>query len=227
MKLATVRKVLTVATALVALTVISLVVAKYWLYAPSVPALPAGAEKTVDSFAIHDNPKPVPELMFVQEDGSPLTLEVFRGKVVLLNIWATWCAPCRREMPTLDRLQDNLGGPDFVVVALSIDREGVAVVKKFYDEIAIKNLKIYVDSTGKATRTLKVIGLPTTLLIDGEGREIGRLIGPAEWDTPEMVSFLRKRITKTSSLQAPADNQSAQVGPTRKDAGSSTGRVPR
>lgn len=219
MKLATGRKVLIAASILASLTLISLVVAKYWLFAPSVPTLPAGAEKTVDSFAIHDKPEPLPELKFVREDGSPLTLEDFRGKVVLLNIWATWCVPCRREMPTLDRLQDNLGGPDFVVVALSIDREGVAVVKKFYDEITIKNLKIYVDITGKATRTLKVIGLPTTLLIDKDGREIGRLIGPAEWDTPEMVSFLRKRITKSNSSRVPADVQSAQFSPTRKDAG--------
>ena len=227
MKLATVRKMVTAAGALAALTMISLVGAKYWLYAPSVPVLPAGTEMTVDSFAIHDNPKPVPGLKFVREDGSPHTLEDFRGKVVLLNIWATWCVPCRREMPTLDRLQAKLGGPDFEVVALSIDRAGVEVVKKFYDEIAIKNLKIYMDSKLKATRTLKVVGLPTTLLIDRRGRETGRLIGPAEWDTPEMVSFLRKRITKTNSSRARADIQSAKFGPTRKDAGSLMNRVPR
>ena len=165
-----------------------------------VAAFPAVAEKSVEGFAIHDSPMPIPELALQQRNGSPATLENFRGKVVLLNIWATWCVPCRKEMPTLDRLQGKLGGPGFEVVALSIDRAGVEVVEKFYREIAIKNLPIYIDSTGKATRTLKVVGLPTTLLIGADGREIGRLVGPAEWDAPEMVSFLRKHIKETRRL---------------------------
>ena len=155
---------------------------------------PSAAEKGADGFAIHDMPSPVPELPFRRGDGSSATLENFRGKVVLLNIWATWCVPCRKEMPTLDRLQAQLGGPGFEVVALSIDRAGVEVVEKFYQEIGIRKLAIYIDSTGKATRTLKVVGLPTTLLIDAAGGEIGRLVGPAEWDAPEMVAFLRKHI---------------------------------
>jgi len=159
-----------------------------------IAAFPAVAEKSVEGFAIHDSPMPIPELAFQQRNGSPATLENFRGKVVLLNIWATWCVPCRKEMPTLDRLQGKLGGPGFEVVALSIDRAGVEVVEKFYREIAIKNLPIYIDVTGKATRTLKVVGLPTTLLIGPDGREIGRLVGPAEWDAPEMIAFLRKWI---------------------------------
>jgi thiol-disulfide isomerase/thioredoxin len=161
---------------------------------------PAAAEKGVEAFAVHEAPKPVPELAFQRGDGSPATLNDFRGKVVLLNIWATWCVPCRREMPTLDRLQARLGGPGFEVVALSIDRAGVEVVRKFYGEIAIKNLPIYIDRAGKATRTLKVAGLPTTLLIDDAGGEIGRLVGPAEWDAPEMVSFLRRHIKEIRKL---------------------------
>ncbi len=178
-------------------------------------------------FTLYDTPHPISSVRFENGRGQALSLADFRGKVVLLNVWATWCAPCRREMPTLDRLQARLGGPDFEVVPLSIDRGGRPAVRRFYREIGITSLGIYVDKTGKATRPLRVLGLPTTLLIDGEGREIGRLIGPAEWDTSDMVSLLRKRLTKTSSLQAPADIQSAQFGPTRKDAGSSTGRVPR
>ncbi|MBI2584754.1 MAG: TlpA family protein disulfide reductase [Rhodospirillales bacterium] len=163
----------------------------------AVAAFPAVAEKSVEGFAIHDSPMPIPELEFQRGDGSPATLENFRGKVVLLNIWATWCIPCRKEMPTLDRLQAKLGGPGFEVLALSIDRAGVGAVRKFYEEIGVKNLAIYIDGTGKATRTLKVVGLPTTLLIDADGREIGRLVGPAEWDAPEMISFIRKRIKET------------------------------
>ncbi|MGH6661973.1 MAG: TlpA family protein disulfide reductase [Rhodospirillales bacterium] len=161
---------------------------------------PAAAEKGVEGFAIHDAPMPVPELAFQRGDGSPVTLKEFRGRVVLLNIWATWCVPCRREMPTLDRLQAKLGGAGFEVVALSIDRAGVEVVKKFYEEIGIKNLALYIDTTGKATRALKVVGLPTTLLIDAAGREVGRLVGPSEWDAPEMVSFLRKHVKETRRL---------------------------
>jgi len=103
-------------------------------------------------------------------------------------------------MPTLDRLQAKLGGPGFEVVALSIDRAGPTAVRKFYEEIGIKSLAIYIDGSGKATRTLKVVGLPTTLLIGADGREIGRLVGPSEWDAPEMVSFLRKHIKETRRL---------------------------
>src|SRR3546814_2217971 len=105
--------------------------------------------------------------------------------MILLNIWATWCGPCREEMPTLDRLQARLGGPDFEVVALSIDRAGIAVVSEFYDEIRVQHLAEYIDESAKAAGQLNAVGLPTTLLIDREGQEIGRQVGPAEWDAHE------------------------------------------
>lgn len=124
----------------------------------------------------------VADIAFTDADGKPLTLAVFKGKTVLLNLWATWCAPCRKEMPDLDRLQRDLGSDTFEVVALSLDRGGAAASKAFLDKIGIKNLKLYVDDTGRASAPLKIIGMPTTLLIDPEGREIGRLIGPAPWD---------------------------------------------
>ena len=85
-------------------------------------------------FAVHESPRPLPNIQFENGQGEAMSLADFRGKVVLLNIWATWCAPCRREMPTLDRLQATLGGPDFQVVALSIDRQGVPAVQEFYEE---------------------------------------------------------------------------------------------
>jgi thiol-disulfide isomerase/thioredoxin len=131
-----------------------------------------------------------------------MSLADFRGKVVLLNIWATWCAPCRREMPTLDRLQAQLGGSDFEVVALSIDRKGLPVVKEFYAEIGLDTLPIYVDQSGSAQRTLSVLGVPTTLLLDREGNEIGRLLGPAEWDSPEMMAFFRDYLKRTAAAEA-------------------------
>jgi thiol-disulfide isomerase/thioredoxin len=149
-------------------------------------------------FAVHDSPKPLPEIQFENGQGEWMSLADFRGKVVLLNFWATWCAPCRREMPTLDRLQAGLGGPDFQVVALSLDRKGLPVVQEFYKELGLETLPIYVDESGKAQRALSVLGLPTSLLLNRDGNEIGRLLGPAEWDSPEMVSFIRGYVERQS-----------------------------
>lgn len=143
---------------------------------------------------LHDTPRPVPEVAFTDGEGEPLTLDAWRGKIVLLNIWATWCGPCREEMPTLDRLQARLGGDRFEVVALSIDRAGVSVVAEFFEEIGIEHLRTFIDDSGKAARDLKVFGLPATLLIGRDGQELGRLVGPAEWDTPEMIAFLKAVI---------------------------------
>lgn len=145
---------------------------------------------------LHETPKPVPRIAFADGNGDPQTLEAWRGKVVLLNVWATWCGPCRTEMPTLDRLQATLGGENFEVLALSIDRAGADVVREFFDEIGIEHLGIFVDKTMKASRDLKVFGLPGTLLIGPNGRELGRLIGPAEWDTPEMIAFFTTVIAE-------------------------------
>jgi thiol-disulfide isomerase/thioredoxin len=142
-------------------------------------------------FVLHDSARPVPEIRFENGEGEAMSLADFRGKVVLLNLWATWCGPCRREMPTLDRLQAELGGPEFEVVALSLDRQGLPTVKAFYEELGLKALPIYVDRSGKAQRALSVLGIPTTLLLNREGDEVGRLLGPAEWDSPEMVNFIR------------------------------------
>ena len=118
----------------------------------------------------------------------------FKGKALIVDIWATWCEPCRTEMPTLDRLQGKLGGERFEVVALSIDEAGLGVVKQFFEEIDVKNLGLYIDSTYKAVEQLSVLGLPATILIDINGQELGRLIGPAEWDTPEMIAFFEEII---------------------------------
>ena len=143
--------------------------------------------------------RPVANVEFEDGEGARRSLVQFRGNVVLLNIWATWCTPCREEMPTLDRLQVKLGGPDFEVVALSIDQQGAAVARDFFKQIGIQALKLYVDSSAQAATKLGTFGLPTTLLIDREGREIGRHTGPAVWDAPEMVELLRRRIADGST----------------------------
>jgi thiol-disulfide isomerase/thioredoxin len=137
--------------------------------------------------------RPVPQLTFLGPTQRSYTLGEFRGKVVLLNIWATWCAPCREEMPALDRLQQTAGGSDFEVVALSIDSGGMDAVRRFYDEIGIRALAPYVDPSMRAGTELRIVGVPTTLLLDREGGERWRKTGPEQWDAPEIVAALRER----------------------------------
>ena len=151
------------------------------------------------AFTPHASPRLIADVKFEDGKGEKRRLAEFRGKVVLLNIWATWCAPCRKEMPTLDRLQSQLGSKDFEVVALSIDRGGQAAIKSFYDEIDIQALAIYVDATTEAQGQLGIVGVPTTLLIDPEGREIARYTGPAEWDRPEVVDTIRRYLPERKS----------------------------
>ncbi len=175
-----------------------------------VAVMGSAAAEPPQNFVLRDAPAPVPELQFTDSEGKPGTLAEFRGKVVLLNLWATWCLPCRKEMPTLDRLQASLGSPDFEVVTLSIDRGGPEVVKKFYAEIGIQHLAIHIDTSSKAGFALATAGLPTTLLIDRQGQEIGRLVGPAEWDAPDMIAFLKSIIAqKQGRLAVPPQKEQA------------------
>jgi thiol-disulfide isomerase/thioredoxin len=154
-----------------------------------------------------DLPQPVPALSFKDATGQPLTLADFRGRVVLLNIWATWCAPCRKEMPDLDRLEAELGAPGFLVLALSIDRGGLERVKKFFDETAIQHLAIYLDQQSAAMSVLAITGVPTTLLIDRDGREVRRWVGPAEWSSPEFRSLIRQQLDPAvSRIETPSSN---------------------
>jgi thiol-disulfide isomerase/thioredoxin len=142
--------------------------------------------------------RPAPELHFRDVVARRLTLADFRGKVVLLNIWATWCLPCRREMPTLDRLQRDLGGAHFQVVALSIDTGGVPAVRSYFESLGMHALGAYVDSTMAAANALDITGTPTTFLIDASGREVGRHVGPAKWDSPANEQFLRSFIAASA-----------------------------
>lgn len=154
------------------------------------------------ALSVFDQPRPVPEIRFQDEQGHDLNLADFRGRAVLLNVWATWCVPCRKEMPTLDRLQARLGGKDFLVMALSIDRKGIEAVRGFYREVGVEKLAIYVDPSGKGSHALAVPGVPTTLLIDREGREVARKMGEAEWDSPEMIALIERAIHAQSASEA-------------------------
>jgi thiol-disulfide isomerase/thioredoxin len=182
---------------LIAVVALGVVAYKYTVRKPAEPPASAASSPAPASglrLVPAKKPAPLPEVRFTDGEGRPLTLADFRGRMVLLNVWATWCTPCREEMPTLDRLQAQLGGPDFEVVALSIDHDGIAAVRKFYREISIKHLRSYNDPEMRATTALGVLGIPATLLIDREGREIGRALGPAEWDAPEVVETIRKHL---------------------------------
>ncbi len=146
------------------------------------------------AFLVHKSPKVLPEITFVGEGGTPHKLSDWKGRVILVNIWATWCAPCRKEMPALDRLKAALGGPAFDVLAISIDRSGLDKPRRFLEQVKVKHLALYNDKTGKTASLLKAFGIPSTLLIDRQGREIGRLTGPAEWDSPEAKALVSAAI---------------------------------
>jgi len=147
---------------------------------------------SIDNFIVAREIKPAPLLTFLDEEGAKVTLEKFRGKIVVLNLWATWCTPCVAEMPMLDRLQQQLEGVGVVVVALSIDRGGPEVVREFFDEHEIEHLAVYVDPTMRAQNDVSAIGLPTTIIIDREGNDRGRIVGPAEWDDAEAADLVLK-----------------------------------
>jgi thiol-disulfide isomerase/thioredoxin len=157
-----------------------------WLLLLAVAPLPAWAFNFAPT-----EPKPAPELGFLDGQGNALSLEDFRGKVVILNLWATWCAPCRHEMPSLDRLQAALGDEGLQVVPLSLDRGEVSKIEAFYEEVGLPTLDIYHDPKAAAGRAFGAYGLPTTIVIDREGMEIGRVLGPAEWDGEEAMTLIR------------------------------------
>jgi thiol-disulfide isomerase/thioredoxin len=139
-------------------------------------------------------PRPMPALVFADANGHRLTLAAFRGRAVLLNIWATWCVPCRKEMPSLDRLAGTLGGKGFVVLPLSIDHGGVPAVERFYRRLGLKRLGIYVDASPDLAGVLALPGVPTSFLLDVAGREVARKIGPAAWDGPRMIALIRRYL---------------------------------
>ena len=158
---------------------------------PSGPGANALSVGHMAPFVFKKAPEALPEMKFQDGQGRELTLANFRGKVVLLNLWATWCLPCRKEMPALDKLQAELGSDKFEVVAISVDRTGVAGARRFLEETKVEKLGLYADPSAKLASALRAAGLPTTLLIDAEGREVGRLIGPAEWDSAEAQRLIK------------------------------------
>jgi thiol-disulfide isomerase/thioredoxin len=149
----------------------------------------------IAGLVLAEAPRPLPELIFRGADGSEKKLSDFKGRAVVFNLWATWCVPCREEMPALDRLQGELGADTASVVAVSIDTGDDAKPKAFYRDNSITNLALYTDPSSLTFRTLKglgrALGLPTTLLIDEAGCEIGYLPGPADWASDDAKALVR------------------------------------
>lgn len=164
---------------------------------PSIASLEALRDGDMVKLRFLKEPATVPDTAFVDAAGTEHRLSDWQGKYVLVNFWATWCAPCRAEMPSLDRLQAGLGGDRFAVVTIATGRNPLPAIEKFFAEEGITRLPVLRDPKQELARDMGVMGLPISLILDPEGREIARLIGDAHWDGPEA-----KRIIE--ALLAPA-----------------------
>lgn len=158
------------------------------------------ARGEVAAVTVAAKPFRVPELTFLDAEGRQRSLQEWRGRFVLLNLWATWCVPCRQEMPALDALQAKLGGPDFEVVAVNIDTRDLDKPKAWLKEVGINRLAFYADPEAKVFQDLKAagraFGMPTTLLIDPQGCEIANLAGPAEWASEDAIRLIQAALSK-------------------------------
>ena len=157
------------------------------------------AQGEVAAFAVAQKPFQVPDVTFKDGSGHDRKLDDWRGRTVLLNLWATWCVPCRKEMPALDALQGDLGGPNFEVVAVNIDQRDPAKPLKFLKDVGITHLAYYSDDSAHVFEDLKAagkaFGMPTTLIVDRSGCEIGNMAGPAEWSSADGVKLVSAAAT--------------------------------
>jgi len=156
------------------------------------------ARGEVAAVNVAKSPLRVPDLSFQDATGKPLTLEHWRGRTVLLNLWATWCVPCRQEMPALDALQQRLGGPGFEVVTVNIDTRDPDKPKAWLKEVGVEKLAYFADPSARTFQDLKAIGrafgMPTTLLIDPKGCEIATIAGPAEWASDDAIKLINAAL---------------------------------
>lgn len=159
-----------------------------------IEAASALREGDMKKLVFHTEAMEISDAAFIHEDGGEGTLQDYEGKYVLLNFWATWCAPCRHEMPMLSELQSELGGDDFEVVTLATGRNMPPAMAKFLNEIGVDNLPQHRDPKQAVARGMKVFGLPTTMIIDPEGNEIARLRGDADWSSDSAKAVLQALI---------------------------------
>lgn len=163
-------------------------------------ALEALREGTMKKLVFHSTPKPASELDFTDPDDGTRNLANYRGKYVVVNFWATWCAPCRKEMPSLDNLQAELGGDNFEVVTIAAGRNTLSGITKFFETAEVTHLPILLDPKLKLARSMGVLGLPITVVLDPEGNEIARLTGDADWDSTSAMAIFSALIAADEAV---------------------------
>ncbi len=157
-------------------------------------ALSEMREGEMKKLVFHATPKPAGTASFLAADGGEHTLDEFRGKVTVLNFWAVWCAPCRKEMPSLDALEQALGGEDFRVLPIATGRNRMPAIEKLYADTGVKVLPIYTDLPQTLSRQMGVLGLPVTIILDRDGAEIARMTGDADWNSDSAKTILKALI---------------------------------
>ncbi|MGY3439082.1 MULTISPECIES: TlpA family protein disulfide reductase [unclassified Marinovum] len=162
--------------------------------AADIAKLEAMRDGGMQMLMLHADPVPVEATDFTDFDGAALNLSDYHGKVVLLNFWATWCAPCRKEMPMLADLQTELGGADFEVVTMATGRNPAPAMTRFFDTVGIKNLPLHRDPDQLIARGMGVFGLPTTVILDRQGQEVARMQGEADWSSDSAKAILQAFI---------------------------------
>lgn len=163
--------------------------------------LALGSSKAPRNFQATDPIRPAPKLVFYDANDKPLAISEFKGRGVVLNFWATWCTPCVKEMPDLDRLHASLKKEGVDVLALSVDRDALRLAKKFYRINNIHHMPVLIDKNRKVLRRLSIRGLPTTVLINPDGMEVGRITGAIEWNSPENIGFLRSLLAPKAATE--------------------------
>jgi thiol-disulfide isomerase/thioredoxin len=164
----------------------------------SVAALKDMRSGQMGKLVFHSAPRDAIDTPFLTADGSETGFAAWRGKVLVVNFWATWCPPCRKEMPSLDRLRAAVAGPDIDVISINVERRGLKKAAKFFDEVGLQSLAIHSDEEGLLPRAVGVLGYPVTIILDREGREVARMQGDAEWDAPEAKAILARIVADTA-----------------------------
>ena len=164
-----------------------------------VATLEALREGDMRKLNFHNTPEAVSDATFTGEDGTDMTLAAFEGQITVLNFWATWCAPCRAEMPQLSDLEAQLGSDDFGVVTIATGRNPRPAIEAFFTDIAVDNLPLHADPRQTLARDMGVLGLPVTVILDRDGLEIARLQGDAEWNSDSAIAIINAIIEDTEN----------------------------